>query len=1050
MASLGEAFISVVADTSGFEESLETGLRAAVARTALGGVLGGVVAAGVAKAVKEFLPLERAILQIFQVQGVNASNEMFSALEQQIYDVSNEIAKPAEEVGSAIALGIGRGFSQTMAVELSGVAGDLANALGGDATLASSMKVLTASINGFNIPAEKATEVAGTLFQTISKSGAPVDQFAQQLGSLGPLATSAGLGLNETAAAIATMVQNGNSPAEAVTNIRTAITELSDAQTTGGKVFKEISGKTFPEYIKAGGSLQKAVNLINDASKKSGYSLSDLTSNYNTQNAIVGLAGQRTEQFTKNLADNKTGVDAMGKALESAEQGGLFRFNEATNRVQNGIKGFGGALRPLIDMVLDRAAPAVEWFADVLVKVSDQLRNMDWSQVEGKLDQVISRLKPFGDVFVNLWNVISALDWNEIFTIIAIRATPVIIAFGALSYAAELLAAGIEFATPFLRVLVDIFSYLAVGAVTVQVILKPLSALVVVIGVLKGAMFVLGPVIRLLIGLVAGLTRAIGILRIGMAALSVMTGIALGPLTVIVATIAALTVAFVYAWKNSEKFREIVVSVANNVKNAVVTYFEFMASAVLRFAQTWLTMAKTIVDVIAKVPVLGGVAKGVSSWLQQRISELSAVEAKVHQVAAAAKAMNWELNYSLKFSNGMNADKWWDGSKWVDKGPAAPPMPKIPKFDVPKVGGLGDLLDPNKSGSNSAADKAKQTAKTIRDALQGLYDSVRDFVKGIGEKSLDQIQSGFDSIIDKYRDAITTASDLGQKAVVTRLKKSLAQIKAYEKTVEKLAKKRDVLTDHIKAAEDALKAVTDFRANAAAAFADLGKVSEGSAGIGVTFLGIRNNLKDAIRTTQAFSKAFKELQRLNLNPTALRQIADAGPAALDQAMALARSGPAGIAEINKLFGELDKVVGANADNMTKEFFDLGVAQAEGILKGLQSQRAKLVKEMESLGAAMANGMKKTLGIKSPSKVFDEIGRQVPAGMTQGIRRGTPDVAAAIAAMASQRSTGVDVGGITISGVSDPAAARRAGILAGQAIQQTLESRKSAAVLAGVG
>jgi TP901 family phage tail tape measure protein len=1040
MASLGSVFVDVVAETAGFEETLENGLRAAISRTALGGVLGSTIALGVSKAIKEFLPLEREILRIFQVQGVDASAEMFDELANQIYGVARDIGKPAEAVGQAIALGIGRGFSQEESIELTQVAGQLSRALGQE--LPGSIAAITASLNGFGLSSKEAENAAALLFTTVDKAGVPIAQLAQQIGNVAPSARAANLSLDETTAAIATLVQGGATSAEATTQIRTAIIELSDSATIGGKVFQSISGKTFPQFIKEGGSLQDALNLMNTAAIKSGYSVSDLTGNYSTQNAIVALTGAATERYTQNLADNASATERMENALKSAEQGALFQFNDALNKVRTGVQEVGGAFRPLLDILLSKLTPAVDWVAGALSKVAQIVSEMDFTQAEAAINRFILLLTPFGQLFVALYNILSALNWNEIFAVITAAAAPALIAFALLSGAVKLLVEVLEFLTPVLRPVVDVVSYLAVGFAFAIALTKVWAAALVAVRVV---MFVLGPLMRA----VAVAARVLGVaLRFMMNAATPL------PLKILIVVVTSLVAAFAYAWKNSEKFRNIVVNAFNTVKDGVVSAIQFILKTMLILPRTWAAVADRTLAILEKLPDFlgGGKFSDARAGVQNIVRGLDAIENKINEVATAAKAMRWELEAATGswFSDGVSQAGRTFPELLAAQQKAAK---KAPKFTVPNTSGLGDLLNPQKDSAKKAKDTAAQTAKTIKNLLKGLYEEVVKFTKDIGEKSLDQIESGFDNIIEKYGDAIDQATELGQKKVVARLKASLKQIKSYDKQLSKLAGKKDMLDERIKTATDNLKSLTDaassFRDSTRAAFIDLGKVSEASAGIGVTFLGIRNNLRDAIRTTTAFSTAFKKLQALGLNEASLRQLADAGPAALDQAMALARSGAGGIKEINRLQAELDKLATANSKNMTDEFFKMGVAQAQGLLKGLQSERSKLVKEMESLGAAMVKGMKKTLQIKSPSQVFDELGRQVPAGMAQGVRRGTPDVLSAIAAMTKNSNTGVDVGGITITGVSDPAAARRAGILAGDAIKATLSQRATAQTLAGV-
>lgn len=1042
MASLGDAFISVVADTSQLEDSLTDGLNNVLSKNVLAKGLVGSFAAASVLIVKEFLPLEGQLLQIMQVAGLAAGDELYNQISDAVLRISSDIGKPAEEVGAAIALGVGRGFDLQASEDLAGIAGNLAVALGED--LDPAVKGLTASLNGFGLGMKDADRVAGVLFQTVAKSGVPIGQLAQQIGNIAPAASNAGIGLEDVAAAVATMVQSGISAAESTTQIRTAITELSREASDGGKVFESISGKTFPDFIAKGGTLQEALELIKAASDKSGYSIQELTGNYNTANAVIALTGTATERYTQNLADNKKGTEALGTALETANSGVMRQFQVAVNDVHNGVLALGTAFRPLIQAVTAQATPVIAGFADLLAKFAGWLRTVDFTPLVDAIEWVKGRLVPFGDLIVAIFQIFSGLDWQQIGDSIMVAIAPLAAIFLSVSVAAGYLATAVEFITPGLQVLLDIVSYLAV----------PVAALVGLFGGFFGALAVGAATIALI-------AKALYLAR--SAILAVRTAVyllqaAFGPWGLVVLAVTGLAVAFAYAWKKSEKFQDIVVKVVNTVKNAVVTYFEFMSTTVIGFVRTFAKMAKGIVDIVAKVPVLGGPAKGVSQWLQQRINELDAVEDKIHQVADAAKDMNWELDRAIdlsgSFSNtgglfGIGGNDLAAAAKAIADAHKKANKPKPPKTSDPNVSGLDDLL------GDDTKKKAAETARKIRDLLSGIYVDVVKFAKEIGEKSLSEISDGFDSLIQKYNDAITEAADLGQSAVVKRLKASLKTLKAYDKSITALAKKRDALDLKIDAAKDNLKDITAFNTALKNTFVELGNVTKASAGIGVTFRGIRNNLKDSIRTTTAFNTAIKKLQALNLNETSLRQIADAGPAALEQAQALARSGAKGIDEINLLQTQLDDLAQKNADNLTKEFYKLGVSAADGIVKGLQSQRDKLVAEMESLAKALTNAVKKELHIKSPSGVFeDQVGRQIPAGAALGVRRGIPDLVKAVEQMAASASNGGNgvnfgPGSVAVNGVSDPAAARRAGILLGEGISSVLEQRKTAARLAGV-
>jgi hypothetical protein len=77
---------------------------------------------------------------------------------------------------------------------------------------------------------------------------------------------------------------------------------------------------------------------------------------------------------------------------------------------------------------------------------------------------------------------------------------------------------------------------------------------------------------------------------------------------------------------------------------------------------------------------------------------------------------------------------------------------------------------------------------------------------------------------------------------------------------------------------------------------------------------------------------------------------------------------------------------------------LGTDMAGGIIKGLESQQQRLENTMTRLAKAMTRAVKQELGIKSPSRVFAEIGGDVGDGLAEGIvarRRNVEDALSAV-------------------------------------------------------
>ncbi len=109
-------------------------------------------------------------------------------------------------------------------------------------------------------------------------------------------------------------------------------------------------------------------------------------------------------------------------------------------------------------------------------------------------------------------------------------------------------------------------------------------------------------------------------------------------------------------------------------------------------------------------------------------------------------------------------------------------------------------------------------------------------------------------------------------------------------------------------------------------------------------------------------------------------------------------------KLYKIFGEID-------------WSELGTAIVDGIVNGLKRGASWVIDTVKNLGKGAYKAFKSALGIASPSKEFAKLGVEIPRGLQQGIKAGTPsaqsDVESMIAVPDEPRS-GSARGGRTIT------------------------------------
>jgi hypothetical protein len=230
-------------------------------------------------------------------------------------------------------------------------------------------------------------------------------------------------------------------------------------------------------------------------------------------------------------------------------------------------------------------------------------------------------------------------------------------------------------------------------------------------------------------------------------------------------------------------------------------------------------------------------------------------------------------------------------------------------------------------------------------------------------------------------------------------------------TAIKLGGLYDSITVKLKAAQSDLAKMVKAAASADQSTVDainkLGDITQGSP---VAFTGSGQNaeatgasdmianLGAAVAKARAFGGALKELQRDGLNQTSLNQLIAAGPTqGLQAAKALLAGGHLALERVNDLQAQLSKIAQSTGASASQAMYGAGVAAAQGLVKGLQSQESLLLAQLTRLISGMVTTVKKHLKIKSPSGVFaDEVGAQIPAGIAQGIAAGMPAVTTALA------------------------------------------------------
>lgn len=276
------------------------------------------------------------------------------------------------------------------------------------------------------------------------------------------------------------------------------------------------------------------------------------------------------------------------------------------------------------------------------------------------------------------------------------------------------------------------------------------------------------------------------------------------------------------------------------------------------------------------------------------------------------------------------------------------------------------------------ASPSKVMRRLARWIPAGMARGIQDGEKGV-QKALDKVTKRIAKALDKRYDGkkLAAATKSVMKGLRDEYKALVKNARQHDKVSKKIANARAAL-------KEARKAAREYAASIKASIVDSANIT----GLDEGHMGSPGAMVDQLRDRVARAERYAELieqLRGKVNKTTLDQLLAAGvDGGLAAAEALAAGGNATIAEVNALMARLNKTGQALGNNLADQFHGAGIKAAEGLLKGLLKDQKKIEQAAKRLAKALAKAVRKELKIKSPSRVFRDLGTMTTDGLVIGL------------------------------------------------------------------
>lgn len=184
-------------------------------------------------------------------------------LTKEVTDLSIELARPAEDIQTALYQAISLGIPDEDAIEAVRLAGMAARA--GMVDVNDALTTGQSIINAYGPDVLSLAEAYDLMFYGVKNGALTFTDLASGLSEVTSVAGEVGVNLEDIMAALIVMTKQGDSFGEAKELLSLLLTQLQIPSTPVGEAFFTANGgKTFKQFIQEGGTLAEAVKMIRD------------------------------------------------------------------------------------------------------------------------------------------------------------------------------------------------------------------------------------------------------------------------------------------------------------------------------------------------------------------------------------------------------------------------------------------------------------------------------------------------------------------------------------------------------------------------------------------------------------------------------------------------------------------------------------------------------------------------------------------------------------------------------------------------------------------
>ena len=311
----------------------------------------GMIKDGIATMVETGIEYEATMSKVQAI--TNSTGAEMQQMSELAMELGAKTSKSATESAEAMTY-MGMAGWNTQEI-LSGLPGVINLSIASGEDLARTSDIVTDNLTAFGMSAEDASYYADVLSYSASNANVTVDSLGESLKYVAPVATGAGVAMEETVAMVSLLGDAGIKGSQAGTTLRSVILNLTGANEKATAKLKELGVAIHDKS----GKMRSMTDIIGDLSEK----LVDANGNVDTTtaNLLVGktaisgftallqAGGERLGSFTDALETSNGTADRMASTMQNNVKGALEELGGAFESI--GLKIYDKIDTPLKDAI---------------------------------------------------------------------------------------------------------------------------------------------------------------------------------------------------------------------------------------------------------------------------------------------------------------------------------------------------------------------------------------------------------------------------------------------------------------------------------------------------------------------------------------------------------------------------------------------------------------------------------------------------------------------------------------------------------------------------